>query len=565
MQRVFLLLILLALPPSLLALLPRIQAERPGPVVLLLDAQALQAEARARGESLGEALRRYRALGVNGVAFPELTVLAWVDQGRLLYRNGGELRELGLPARPGWYYLKGDPGLMDLLERAYELPTERLGAWLGFPLDIGGYPAFYDLEALKEARGLGFYIAVRPLNHPRRRLDQDLPLVPPEAQAVVFQGTEALGYPHRLEAARGLVDRPVALIEGTPQAGLEAFREKGILRLFALRYEWQLTMSPEEAADKYLLAARERGHQLLYLRPYPYPEETERLLKRLKEGLEAKGIPLGEAGVRRLEPSPWGQAAWLGVLGGLGLLALGLPFGVYIAGLLLLLALGYAGDQAGPLLAALVFPVLGFLGPGRGLWLWARALGYALAGAVFLSALGSRPETLWGLEAFRGVGLTLLLPPLLVALSFLDRNWPQALTRLFEHRLRLGEVALAGLGLGLLLLALLRRGNEAPIVLELELKLRGLLQDLMVRPRFKEVFGHALFPVALLLPWPRWVQNGLLLLASLAPASILNTFGHYHTPLEVSWVRTLNGAVLGLLLGGLGVILVRRLGRWWWG
>lgn len=52
----------------------------------------------------------------------------------------------------------------------------------------------------------------------------------------------------------------------------------------------------------------------------------------------------------------------------------------------------------------------------------------------------------------------------------------------------------------------------------------------MVRPRFKEVFGHALFPLALLLPWPRWVQNGLLFLASLGIASILNTFSHYHTP-----------------------------------
>ncbi len=56
-----------------------------------------------------------------------------------------------------------------------------------------------------------------------------------------------------------------------------------MLRLFSLRYEWQLTLSPEEAADKYTLAARERGHQLLYLRPYPYPQETARLLTRLQE------------------------------------------------------------------------------------------------------------------------------------------------------------------------------------------------------------------------------------------------------------------------------------------
>ena len=124
-------------------------------------------------------------------------------------------------------------------------------------------------------------------------------------------------------------------------------------------------------------------------------------------------------------------------------------------------------------------------------------------------------------------------------------------------------MALGGLALGLLLLALLRRGNDAPIVPELELKLRALLQDVMVRPRFKEVFGHALFPLALLLPWPRWVQNGLLFLASLGIASILNTFSHYHTPLPISFFRVLNGAILGLSLGLVGVILVRRLRAWW--
>ncbi len=121
--------------------------------------------------------------------------------------------------------------------------------------------------------------------------------------------------------------------------------------------------------------------------------------------------------------------------------------------ILLLLALGYAGSQAGALLAALVFPVLGFLGPRNGMWMWARSLGYALMGAVFLSALGSSPATVLGLAPFKGVSLTLLVPPLLVAFSFLDRNFKEALARLYAHPLRLGEVALGALALGLLAFA----------------------------------------------------------------------------------------------------------------
>ncbi|TBH21490.1 DUF5693 family protein [Thermus thermamylovorans] len=565
MKRLLDALILLALLPSLLALLPRLEAERPE-ALLLLDGQALWDEARIRGQEPLALLLAYRELGVGGVAFPERTVRDWVDRGALLYRPGRELAEAGLPARPGWYYLQGEGWLLDLLSRAYDLPSERVGPWLGFPLDVLAFPAFYPLAEVRRAKEAGFYVAVRPLNHRLRRLDPGLPLVPEEADAVVFAGVEALGHPYRLGEAKALVDRPVALIEGVPQPGLGAYREGGLLRLFSLRYEWQLTLPPEEAADKYVLAARERGHQLLYLRPYPYPEETGRFLQRLRAGLEAGGVPIREPTPRDFTPSPYRLAAWAGVAAGLGLLALGLPvYGPLVAFLLLLLALGYAGPQAGALLAALVFPVLGFLGPRNGLWMWLRALGYALAGAVFLSALGSRPETVLGLEAFRGVSLTLLVPPLLVALSFLERDFRGTLARLFHHPLRLGEVALAALALLLLLLALLRRGNEAPIVPELELRLRSLLQELMVRPRFKEVFGHALFPIALLLPWPRWVQNGLLFLAAIGMASILNTFGHYHTPLPVSLARVVNGALVGLLLGLAGVILVRRLRAWWSG
>lgn len=558
-------LLFLAALLSLPALGPRLKADRPGPVALLMDGKALEDEARARGEDLLTALRRYRALGVEGVAFPERFLKDWVDAGALLYRTGAELKEMGLPARPGWYYLQGEGWLLDLLERAYELPKERVGPWLGFPLDVLAFPAFYDLKAIRQAKAEGFYVAVRPINHRFRRLDPALPIVPQEADAVIFAGLEALGHPYRLEEAQALVGAPVALIEGTPQPGLAAFREKGILRLFSLRYEWQLTLSPEEAAAKYVLAARERGHKLLYLRPYPYPQDTERLLKELLQGLKASGIPLGRPEPPPFTPSPFRLAAWVGVLAGLGLLALGLPHGPLVAGLLFLFALGYAGGQGGALLAALVFPVLGFLGPRNGLWLWLRALGHALLGALFLSVLGSRPESLLGLTPFKGVSLTLLVPPLLVAYSFLEKDLKAMVLRLWNHPVRLGEAFLVAVGLGLLALALLRRGNEAPIVPEWELGLRSLLQEAMVRPRFKEVFGHALFPLALLLPWPRWVQNALLFLAALGVASILNTFSHFHAPFLISLFRTLNGALLGLALGLLGVTLVRRLWRWWWG
>ena len=564
MKKALNLLLLLALVPSLFSLLPRLEAERPGPVGLVMDGKALEEEARSRGESFLEAFRRYQAQGVVGVSLYESTVRDWVDRGSLLLKRGLELKEEGLPARPGWFYLKGDKGLLDLLQTAYTLPTHALPGYLGFPIDPSFLPALYDPSLAQALKTAGAYLVYRPSNHPLRVLREDL--IPKEADAVVFAGTEALGFPHRLEEAKALVRVPVAWIEGTPQEGFNAFQEAGVLRLFSLKPEWQLTLKPKEAADKFVLAARERGHQLLYLRPYPYPVDTALFLNRLKEELAASHIPLGVPRVRTFTPSPLRHLAWVGVLSGLSLLGLGLSaYGPLVAGLLLLFALGYGGSQGGALLAALVFPTLGFLGPRNGLWMWLRSLGYALAGVGFLSALGSTPGAVLGLTPFKGVFLTLIVPPLLVLYSFLPKDFKEALTRLFHHPLRLGEVGFGVLGLALLALALLRRGNDAPIVPDWELKLRALLQEAMVRPRFKEVFGHAVFLLALFLPWPRWVQNALLGVAAVGMASILNTFSHFHTPLPISFFRVINGAVLGLALGGIGVILGRRLLRWWWG
>uniref|UniRef100_UPI0026096189 DUF5693 family protein n=1 Tax=uncultured Thermus sp. TaxID=157149 RepID=UPI0026096189 len=186
-------LLLLALIPSLLALKPRLQAEHPGPVVLVVDAEALREQAKSQGKSLLEVLEAYRALGIGGVAFPERFVKDWVSQGVLLYRGGRELLEAGLPAKPGWFYLKGEPGLVTHLATAYDLPTERLGPWLGFPLDVQAFPAFYPLEEIRAAKEAGFFVVVRPINQRYRRLDPSLPLVPKEADAVVFAGLEALG------------------------------------------------------------------------------------------------------------------------------------------------------------------------------------------------------------------------------------------------------------------------------------------------------------------------------------------------------------------------------------
>lgn len=563
---------------SLVALAPRLQSEKPGPVALVMDGDALWDEALSRGISFEEALAAYRGQGVNGVALYEATVRSLTETGKITYLPGSQLALVYPKAgfRAGWFYLGGNRALLTKLQAYWMVPSEIVEAagntWLAVPLDVSTFPAGFDQTLVSTLKAKGYYLAIRPFNHPDRTFIQAI--IPAQADAVVFGGTEVLGFPDALAkvadgTGNGIIRQPIALIEATPQDGFGRLAKNlPVLRLFSLKPEWQLKLKPAETADKFLLAAEERGHQILYIRPFQLAEDTRTFLDRLRGGLEASRIAIGTPTPRNLQPSPFRYAAWFGVLAGLFLLALGLPkpFGLPVAGLITLFAIGYARADAGPLLAALVFPALGFLEKRKGMALWLAAVGYSLLGAVFLTALGSRTETVLGLQPFKGVSLTLVVPPLLVALSLIPTNWKGAFERLWAHPVRLGEVALGVFALGALALVVLRRGNDASgIVPEWELKLRALLQDLTVRPRFKEVFAHALAPAALLLPWPAWVKNGMLLMVAVGMGSILNTFAHYHTPLPVSFFRVVNGIIAGLVLGFALLFVVRRIRRWWLG
>lgn len=560
---------------SIPALLPRMQVERPGPVVLVMDGEAIADEARATGKSFEELALEYKNQGIGGIALYEQSVRSWFDRGLVTYQSAPSLKLLYPVAKvkPGWYYLTGPVELLDRWAAGWTIPTEKIQigvqTWLGAPLDFGSLPAGFDSELIQKLKADGFYLVARPSNHPYRKFEGSL--VPPQTDAVLFGGLVALGWKDNLEAVKTqLAGKPIAQIEGTPQRGFpQLAKSLPVLRLFSLKPEWQDKLSPAEVSDKFLLAARERGHQLLYMRPFDSHQDTLELIRLVKSDLERSHIALGAPKPRDFSPSALRFVALIGILAGLALLALGLPspWGWPVAGLLALFALGYARGDAGPLLAALVFPVLGFLENRPGLQKWFAAVLYAFAGVIFLAVLGSRPETILGLEPFKGVSLTLVVPPLLVALSFIPKDFKQTINNLWLYPLKLGEVAVALLGLAIVALAVLRRGNDAApsIVPDWELQLRALLQDVMVRPRFKEIFAHALAPVALLLPWPNWLKNALILLVSVGIASILNTFSHYHTPLSISFFRVLNGMVIGLIVGLIAVWGIRRLRKWWLG
>ncbi|HLR47213.1 MAG TPA: DUF5693 family protein, partial [Deinococcales bacterium] len=219
------------------------------------------------------------------------------------------------------------------------------------------------------------------------------------------------------------------------------------------------------------------------------------------------------------------------------------------------------------LAAALVFPLIGYTQLKEKPSSLFTATLISLLGAVFLAAVGSDRDTMMALTPFRGVAATLVVPPALFLFQYALR-WrrPVHWVREFSGRpVTFGIVALALIAAGAAGLILLRRGNFPVIgASEAELALRSWLNELFVRPRFKELVGHSLAVVALLVPQlPAWLRAGLLTAGVVAQATILNSFSHYHTPLLISLQRTVIALVLGFLLGAV-LSLFARLGLTAW-
>ena len=552
-------------------------------VALVMDYPALSQQAKETGQDPNELLLHYKTLGVNGVAVYEDVVASTIQRGQSYFLSGAELaaRNPGNAAiNPEWSYMTDVvPGTVEKLRARYNFaknvkPIVVGGkTWLGWPVDPRFLPAGPDTAQIDRLKSEGFVVVYRPYGD-QRVLNEgaDWPDVP----FISFTGSEVIGArnPEKLaEIKARLGNRVPTIIENTLQKDLDTLIEgRTAARMFSLNPSWQNTLFPEEVASKYALAARERTQRILYLRPFQTQGETETFLKRFTEQLQRSDISITQPVIRNYEPSS--LLRWLSILGPLSallLLALSYPLprlGLIVAGLALLGALGLNGGQAFPgmaLVAAITFPSLGLVMRRKRMTDWFVATGFSLLGVLFVSALGTDKNSMLGLDPFSGVGLTLVLPIGLVLLSFLPRqDIRKTAAELYALPLRVGDVAIMVLVAAVFSLAVLRRGNTSSVgVSPAEAKIRQDLQDAIIRPRFKEVFGHPLLLLGLSGVLPGYFTILSLLGGLVGQASILNTFSHFHTPLLISAARAFIGLGAGLVFGYAAVWAVRIALRLW--
>jgi hypothetical protein len=547
-----------------------------------MDYPALVIQARRYGLEPQALLDRYRALGVNGVALYEDTIASLEQRGDVYLKNGSDLAAdfPGQGIKTNAVYMRAaSPATAEALRRRYTIPTRDVTidgkSWVEWPSDPRYLPAGPDTRLVASLRAQGLVLVYRPYQDeavPAEKVGADWPDVP----FIAFTGDEVIGA--RTPALLAQVDQALgsrmpAIIEGNIQKGLEELvGDHGGARLFALAPSWQNQLDPLDVASKYNLAGRERGMRLMYLRPYPTIGETETMLTRTSELLKKSGVTVGTPTVQFFTPSPVLKAlSMIGPLAALLLLGLSFPLarlGVIAAGVTAVLAFGLNTlhpFESAALVAAVTFPALGLILRRSRVTDWFIATGLSLVGVLFVSALGASRESTLGLEPFRGVGLTLLLPLTLVALSFLPRqDIRKTLDDIYAAPIRLGDVAVMALGVALLAMVYERRGNATGgSVSDFEASLRRDVQDSIIRPRFKEVFAHPLGLLGLTGTLPGYFSGLLILAGVVGQSSILNTFSHFHTPLLISAARCFIGLGLGLALGVVLTALLRLVMRAW--
>lgn len=434
-----------------------------------------------------------------------------------------------------------------------------------------------------------------------------------ECSTVIFSGSEVLGYPDNLDyTALRFAELGISpgLVEFAVQEGskhLAKLLNYGVVRVHSITPSEYPTLSAEEAFDRLVRAVSERNIRLLYLRPHLIEGllsdgDALGFINSLRHRLESEGFVIGPARpFPRFSPSI--QEPLLPVMV-LGAIALGLSviLFVYPMSVMPQLALALVAGLAALAIAsvdkllarlllslgvAVVVPAVAIVVSVRRVrWIyrqaargpvasairgWLMALCVSVAGGVVVAAILSDRSFFSKVTQFLGVKASHTLPFVLAGgLLWWDRygsdfasgrmNVLKRIQTGLSAPIRLWHLVVAAAAAVGFVIYLGRTGNTFVVdIPAFDRWLRDLFETyLPVRPRTKEVFiGHPALIVSLY-TYARSKGRCLYALAgvlvgTIGPISIINSFAHLHTPLAVTVMRVFLGAVLSLPVGLFGV------------
>ena len=470
-------------------------------------------------------------------------------------------------------------------------------------------PAGLPTQAIADARAAGLLIVARLINYPgatpkaiREILSN---LQKNGVRKIVFQGDQVLGFKGAVkDTARYLkrFDLIFGRIEFAKQKGeieLAKHVEGNIIPVHSITQNEMPTLSRPDIVERYRKAVRERGVRLCYIRMYESAgsdviSANAVHVHEIAATIQKDGYVLASSHtLTEVRIPKWQRAVpAVGVAAGALLLVTSVidisagAFAVWlITGTVAFLLLAWTGDFGRKIIAlaaALIFPTVGAIYAVRSLCAYtvtskktiSGALGrlataalMSTAGGILVVGLLSSKAFMLRVDQFAGIKAAHLIPILLVAACFAGGiawqcdSWAVQRKRLIEsYQKLLSNPVLMWQALGLLLaliiigLMIARSGNEAGIgVSPIELKFRAILDKVLgVRPRTKEfLVGYPLLfvGIACALHGRRREAAVLVTIGSIGLVSVVNTFCHIHTPLVLSSLRTINGFVVGAVIG----------------
>ncbi|MGB2783159.1 MAG: DUF5693 family protein, partial [Atribacterota bacterium] len=402
---------------------------------------------------------------------------------------------------------------------------------------------------------------------------------------------------------------PFGVIEFAGQKGIEIIAHQAnelAVRVHSITKEEMDIILKQKAIERWIRAANERKVRIFYIKPFMKSnfnviEENLSYISTITEELKANGFSAGKASILSTAyqaPIIFILLLILGVISG-GLILLKNIFNIkefqkyslLFLGMLFSLVLLFINQEIFliklmALLSALIFPTLAIISnekyflrnnsnynsenvknisknmPGFILMIKEVLIGFfriiliTLSGALLIAALLSNNKFMLGIEQFSGIKISYLVPLLLVlAIMWLKVNKGKLMILenikkpiLIEHVIIMVFFAV------FLVIYISRSGNFSFLpVLGIEEKIRIFLEKtLIARPRNKEfLIGYPALLLAMSMNFLKIKEFKIpiIIIGTIGPVTLINTFCHIHTPFLFSMLRTFNGVWLGLALG----------------
>ncbi len=433
---------------------------------------------------------------------------------------------------------------------------------------------------------------------------------------VIFDGSAVLGYPTQIAYIQDKIqdyDLNLGIVEFNDQLG-GAELKKGmaphVLRVHQAEDARVDFMPRDKLVARYLRGAKERNMKILWVVPYfksmdalSVVDYNIKFVKEINEGLSKYGMK--PAAIKSLKIESYKPASnaelFMISLGVFITILFLLNYIIRITTKMLVMTvisviflfyifywnqwmLGWSQGIA--LITAIIFPTLAIISqfprqetldsvsnrwPGFFLFL-GKTLGICVVGGLLIVGVLSRVEFLFSIEQFWGVKFAFLIPLGFIALYFFLRphriaSMIYVLKRLFYAPVRTSGLLVLMICFGALGILLLRSGNYmgAGAIIPDE-GARNILERLFhVRPRTKEfLIGYPFLFLSYMMVdreiSRQWIWF-FVVIGSVSLTSLINSFCHTHTPLEISLYRTILGIVLGVMMGALYYVGVKAL-KW---